>query len=169
MKIIKVLFLALIFASYSISYIANAATTTTSFLVSATVLDACLATSLPLVFGNYTPGNGDITATTTVSVNCTTNTAFTVALNRGTTTGGTIAQRLMAFGSHTLQYNIYTTAGNTVIWGDGTSSSVTQPGTGTGLLIPVVYTAYGLLPDNSTNQAASIGAYTDTITATVTY
>ncbi len=156
---------------------AQAATATTTFQVSATVLKNCTVAATNLGFGNYTPGGGTLTSTSTVSVLCTNGTTFTVALNGGTTTGGTIAQRLMAEtgGAGTLQYNLYTTNTYATVWGDGTGSSKTQAGTGTGMAAAdaQVLTVYGQLPDNATNQAAPVvGAstlYTDTITVTVTY
>jgi len=150
---------------------AQAATATTTFAVSATVLKNCSVTATPVAFGNYTPGTGNVAANNTVAVKCTKNTAFTVALDKGTTTGGAIAQRLMTDGAagDTLQYNLYTTAAFTTVWGDGTGSSVTQAGTGAGMGTAVNFTAFGQLPDNATNQAAPPNGYTDTITVTVTY
>jgi spore coat protein U-like protein len=156
---------------------ASAATATTTFTVSATVLKNCSASATNLGFGNYTAGGGTLTANSTVSVLCTAGTGFTVALNGGSTTGGTIAQRLMAEtgGSGTLQYNLYTSNTYATVWGDGTGSSKTQTGTGAGMAPgnAQTLTVFGQLPDNTTNQAAPvIGAstvYTDTITVTVTY
>jgi spore coat protein U-like protein len=156
---------------------ASAATTTGTFTVSANVLKTCSVSATNLAFGNYTPGGGALTSTSTVSVLCTNGTTFTTALNGGSTTGGTVAQRLMAEGggSGTLQYNLYTTAAHTTVWGDGTGSSVTQPGTGAGMANANAQslTVFGQLPDNATNQAAPVTgattAYSDTITVTVTY
>lgn len=148
---------------------ATAATTTTTFQVTATVLATCSVTAAALNFSNYTPGTGALTANTALNVRCTKNTPFTVALNAGTTTGGSLAQRLMANGANTLQYNLYTTAANTTVFGDGTGGSATQGGTGNGLGSAVALTVYGQLPDNATNQNAAPGNYADTITATVTY
>ena len=147
----------------------HAATATTTFQVSATVLKTCAVSAGPLAFGNYTPGGGAVAGQTTVNVNCTKTTAYTVALNAGTTAGGTIAQRLMAGGGNTLQYNLYTTNTYTTLFGDGTSGSVTEAGTGSGVNVANALTVFGQLPDNATNQAAVPGAYTDTITVTVTY
>ncbi|HVY21839.1 MAG TPA: spore coat protein U domain-containing protein [Steroidobacteraceae bacterium] len=161
---------ALLIASVlGVSGVASAATTSTSFSVTATVLKTCSATSANLAFGSYTPGAGALTGSTAVNVKCTNGTTFTVALNAGTTTGGTIAQRLMANGSNTLQYNLYTTSSYTTIFGDGTGGSSPQNGTGTGLGSAVAVNVYGQLPDNATNQNAVPGIYSDTITATVTY
>ncbi len=149
--------------------VANAATTNTTFQVTATVLATCSATALPLAFPNYTPGGGAQTGNTTISVKCSKNTGYTVALNGGTTTGGTMAQRLMGSGTNTLQYNLYTTAAATTIFGDGTGGTGTQAGTGAGVATANTVNVYGQLPDNATNQAAVPGAYSDTITVTINY
>ncbi len=147
---------------------ASALTATTSFSVSATVLKTCSATASTLGFGNYTPGTGALSANTTINVKCTKGTGFTVALDKGTTATGTIAQRLMTNGTDTLQYNLYTTAAFATIFGDGTTG-VTQAGTGTGLANNVALTVFGSLPDNAANQAVSPGSYADTIGVVVTY
>jgi spore coat protein U-like protein len=148
---------------------AHSATTTTTFAVTATVQSTCTATATALAFGNYTPGAGALTKTSTISVKCTKNTPYTVALNAGTTTGGTLAQRLMANGASTLQYNLYTTAAMGTVFGDGTGSTATSPGTGAGVATANSVTVYGQLPDSTTNQAAIPGGYSDTVTVIVTY
>ncbi|MGH8254221.1 MAG: Csu type fimbrial protein [Steroidobacteraceae bacterium] len=147
---------------------ASAATVTTTFGVTATVLKTCSVAANPLGFGNYAPGSGALAANTTVNVKCTKGTTFSVALNGGTTAGGTIAQRLMSNGTDKLEYNLYTTAAFATVFGDGTTGS-TVPGTGTGVATAVALTVFGSLPDNAINQNVSTGAYSDTINVTVTY
>lgn len=164
----KILTATMAAAALAAAGTAGAATATTTFGVSATVLKTCSVAAAALGFGNYTPGAAALAANTTVNVKCTKSTPFTVALNGGTTTGGTIAQRLMTNGTDTLQYNLYTTAGFATIFGDGTTG-VTVPGVGTGLATAVAVTVFGSLPDNAANQAVSTGAYADTINVTVTY
>lgn len=160
----------LITAALGVSASAGAVTTTTNFQVTATVAKTCSATSAALAFGTYTPGGGALTGSTNVSVKCTKNTTFTVALDKGTTTGGTITQRLMSDGGgNTLQYNLYTTAAFTTVFGDGTAGSATLNGTGAGVATAVAIAVNGQLLDNATNQNAVPGNYTDTITATITY
>jgi spore coat protein U-like protein len=165
-KILTMTAAAAVLASASAGYAANPATTT--FVVSATVLKSCTVGATALTFPNYTPGSGGVAGTSTISVNCTKGTGYTVALNGGTTTGGTIAQRLMANGANTLEYNLYTTLGGSTIFGDGTTG-VTEAGTGTGIAASSAFNVYGTLPDSTNNQAAVPGAYTDTITVTVNY
>jgi spore coat protein U-like protein len=148
---------------------ADASTASTTFQVSATVVKTCSVNAAALAFGNYTPGVGAISGTTTINVLCTRTTPFTVSLNGGTTTGGTVAQRLLANGANTLQYNLYTSNTYATVFGDGTGTSATQSGTGSGVATANTLTVYGQLPDNATNQNAVPGAYTDTVTVTVTY
>jgi len=148
---------------------ASAATATTTFAVTTNLQSTCSASATALAFPAYTPGGGAKTGTSTVSVRCTKNTAYTVGLNVGTTTGGTFAQRLMVSGANTLQYNLYTSSALSSIFGDGTSSTSTSTGTGAGIGTPNPVTVYGNLPDSATNQAAVPGNYTNTITVTVTY
>jgi spore coat protein U-like protein len=146
-----------------------ASTTTTTFAVTATVQSICSAAAATLAFPNYTPGAGTQIGNTTISVKCTKNTPFTVSLNAGSTVGDAFAQRLMASGANTLQYNLYTTAALATIFGDGTSTTGTIGGTGLGVATAATVQVFGQLPDNATNQAAVPGSYSDTITVTVTY
>ncbi len=166
----KVLMMSAAVAALAAAGPASAINATTSFQVTATVQKVCSVTAAALGFGNYTPGAGAVTGNTTLNVKCTKGTIFTVALDKGTTTGGTIAQRLMtAGGADTLQYNLYTTAGFASIFGDGLTGGVTQAGTGTGLATNVAFTVFGNLPDSAANQAVTPATYTDTIGVTVAY
>ena len=166
----KILTATMAAAALAVAGTAGAAIATTTFGVSATVLKLCLVSANPLGFGNYTPTGGALAVNTTVNVRCTKGTTFTVALDKGTTVGGTIAQRLMTNGTDTLQYNLYTTAAFATIFGDGVTGS-TMPGTGNGMAVAsaVAVAVFGQLPDSVANQAVSTGAYADTINVTVTY
>jgi len=142
-----------------------AGTTSTSFTVSATVVNNCTTNATALAFGNYDPTSvSDTSGTNTVAVTCTQGDAYTIALNGGTTSGGTIAQRKMTDGaSHTINYNIYQNSGHTTLWGDGTTGT-TQGGTGSA--VAQNYTGYGSI---TAGQTAPSGSYTDTITVTITF
>jgi spore coat protein U-like protein len=146
---------------------ANPATTT--FTVTATVLKNCTVSAGALTF-NYTPGAGAVTNTSTVTVNCTKGTPFTTALTAGTTTGTTIAQRLLNDGAagDTLQYNLYTSPAMTTVWGT-TVGTNTVAGTGGGMAVAVNQQVTGQVVDSAANQAVPPGTYTDTITVNVAY
>lgn len=150
--------LALAFAPIS----ASATTATATFAVSTTVTNACTISGAALTFGAYT-GVLD-NASTTLTVKCTNNGDYTVALNAGQTTGGTVTTRLMANGTNTLGYSLYTSNAYSTIWGDGTGSTQTVSGVGSGA--NQTLTVYGQIP---ANEASVSGTYTDTITATITY
>lgn len=149
---------------------AAGATASTAIMVSVNVEAVCTVSANPLSFGSYQPGLGGLTASTTLAVSCPTGARFTVALDAGTG-GGTVTQRQMTFGAYRLQYNLFTTAARTTVWGDGTLSSATVSGVGRGLATgeAIVETVYGQLPDISANQQLSPGVYTDTVRVTVSY
>lgn len=147
---------------------AFAATTTTTFQVTANVAAQCNVSAVNLGFAAVDPIGPNVDQTTTVTVKCTKNSPYTVGLNAGTTTGATIAQRLMANGADTMQYNLYTDAARTTIWGNSAVAPTWVSGTGAGLGTAQVLTVYGRVPTGQTNLA--VGSYTEpTITVTVTY
>lgn len=146
---------------------ANAATETTTFTVSATVTNACSVSASNLAFGNINPLTNATTATdatTTVSVTCSNGTAYNVGLNAGAATGATVTARKMVSGTNTLSYALYRDSARTANWGS-TVGTDTVAGTGSGAAQSL--TVYGRVP--SGQQSTPVGAYTDTITVTVTY
>jgi spore coat protein U-like protein len=145
-------------------------TATATIMVSTTVASTCTVSANPLSFGTYQPGEGSMSGSTTLAVRCTKGAPFSVALNAGTG-GGTVTQRLMSMGASKLQYNLYTTAAHTSVWGDGTQSTATVSGTGRGLMsgAAITQTVYGKVPDSPANVDLTPGLYTDTITVTVSY
>jgi spore coat protein U-like protein len=147
---------------------AFAATTTTTFQVTANVAAQCNVTAADLGFGAVDPLGGNVDQATTITVKCTKNSAYTVGLNAGATTGATIAQRLMANGTDTMDYNLYKEAGRSNVWGNSAVSPSWVAGTGAGLGTAQVLTVYGRVPSGQTNLA--VGSYTETaVTVTVTY
>ena len=152
---------------------ALAATKTSAFQVSATVLANCTIDSTNLAFGNYDPlATGPVNQTSTVNVRCTLATPYTVGLNTGANAGSSgtaFANRSMVGpAGNQLKYQLYTDAGRTAIWGDGTNGTQTISGTGTGVLIasPQARTVYGQIPGG---QDVQPGASSDTVVATITY
>ncbi|MCS5707365.1 spore coat U domain-containing protein [Candidatus Berkiella cookevillensis] len=93
--------------------------------------------------------------------------AYTVSLSTGNS--GTYTQRSMLNGANILNYNFYTDAGRTTIWGNGGGgTSMISNSYILGLLFPRTdnFTIYGRIP---ALQNVPIGAYTDNIVATVTF
>lgn len=141
---------------------ALAATITTTFGVTATVQATCLVSATPLAFGTYT---GIAAASTgSVSVTCTNTTLYNVGLSAGLATGVTVTTRKMTGPSSALlSYAMFSDAARTVNWGQ-TVGTDTVAGSGNGSA--QVLTVYGQV---SSGQFVAPGAYSDTITATVTY
>jgi spore coat protein U-like protein len=140
---------------------ASAATSTTTMSVTATVQATCSLSAATLGFGTYTGTQLD--AASSLSVSCTSTTPYTIALNVGTGTGATVATRKMTGSSGTLSYSLYSDSGRTSLWGQTTGTD-TVAGTGSGSAQPI--SVYGRIV---TGQLPVPGAYTDTITATITY
>lgn len=147
---------------------ASAGTASNTFQVNATVTSACTVSGSVMNFGSAIDPLASATpldATSTLSVQCTNTTPYTVALNAGSNAGGAsnFTTRAMKSGAHSLGYQLYLDAGRSTVWGDGTASS-TSSGTGTGSTQSL--TIYGRLP-----SLANVipGSYTDTVTVTVSY
>ncbi len=153
--------------AFMLAWAANAfalTNVTATFQVTANLGGVCTLTTNTLAFGTYTPSASALAGSTTIIPTCTNSTPWTLSFNNGSTTGGTISQRLLANGAATLNYNLYTSAADTTILGDGTSGSNTITGTGTGAAQSI--TIYGLIP---AGQFVTVGSYSDTITATISY
>jgi spore coat protein U-like protein len=143
------------------SEIAEAGTATATFTVSATVQATCNITATNLSFGTYTGTQTD--ATSTITVTCTNTSAWNLGLNAGTCPGATVTTRCMLNGAAHLNYALFRDAARTLNWGQ-TAGTDTLAGTGTGNA--QASTVYGRIPGG---QLPAPGAYTDTITATVTF
>lgn len=152
--------------------IADAATTTANLSVTATVSASCLVTTGAVAFGAYTASSGSPTdATGAVNVTCTTGTTYSIALDAGTypsSPGDASARRMSDGSSHYLAYSLYLDSGRTTLWGDGSNGTSVNPTSGsfTGDGSAQGRTVYGRVP---ANQYVTPGAYSDTVTATVTY
>ena len=147
---------------------ALAGTANNTFQVTATVVSACTVSGSALNFGNAIDPLASATpvdASSTLSVQCTATTPYTVALNAGANAGGgsNFGARVMKSGANSIGYQLYLDAGRSSIWGDGTASS-TVSGTGTGSAQNL--TIYGRLPSLSNVVP---GSYSDTVTVTVSY
>jgi len=138
-----------------------AATATTTFTVSATVLSICTVAALPLNFGNYDPTSGSaLDGTTTVTATCTLSLPYTIGLDNGVNASG--SQRRMALLTAFLNYELYKDASRTQRWGN--SGAELASGTGNGLAQNL--TVYGRVAGG---QAVAAGAYVDVITVTITF
>lgn len=143
---------------------ANATTRTTTFTVTLNIVADCSITATNLAFGSAGLITANIDQTTTLSVLCTPSTAYNVGLDAGSTASSTTAARLLAGpSSSTIGFQLYRDSARTQVWGV-TVGTDTQSATATGLAQAI--TVYGRVPPQA---APAAGAYTSTITATVTF
>lgn len=143
-----------------------AATATSDLAVTATVVGTCtIDASGGLAFGNFTTAAG-ATSSGILTVACTDGTAATVTLGQGANdTAGTAAapQRQMASGANRVRYDLYQDSSNSIVWGNTPLTGASQTFTGVGGTDLVVY---GVIP---AGQTLSVGSYSDTVVATVTF
>ncbi len=140
---------------------ALAATDTATLTVSASVAAVCNVQAATLAFGAYDPVAANLDATTVINVTCTPGTTYDIGLNGGGS--GNVAARQMANGGALLNYSVFSDPARTVNWGD-TVGTDTVSGVGGGGVNP--HSVYGRIP---TGQFVATGAYSDTVTITVTY
>lgn len=130
----------------------HAATSQATFQVTANVSAACSVGTTDLAFGAYSATALVPTdAASTITVTCTNGTAY------GVDVGPTPLTRTMTGPGGNLNYGMYNEAGRTTAFGvtGATGSGVGQD-----------YTVYGRIP---VGQFVQTGAYTATVTVTVTY
>ena len=145
------------------AHAAQASPATGTFQVTTTVSDTCQVTTFDLGFGVYNPFAGSAaSASTTLSVTCTSGTTYSIALDAGTGAGASVASRKMTSGAHTINYSLYKDSARTSVWGASSSEDVDATGNGSAQS----YTVYGAIP---AAQFVASGSYTDTVTVTVTY
>jgi spore coat protein U-like protein len=157
---------ALMLGACGLPQAALAATATSSLSVTATVTANCTVSTSALAFGSVNViGGTNVDGSGGLTITCTNGTAWSAAAGIGSGTGASFASRRMTFSGNTLNYNLYTTAARTIVWGDGTASTATLSGTGTGTAQSVI--VYGRVGSGQTSAPA--GGYADTIAVTVTY
>jgi spore coat protein U-like protein len=115
----------------------------------------CTVTASPVDFGAYDVSAGSpLAAVGSIGVVCTSRTPSTVKLDPGRNSGGSFNPRRMSGAGSYLGYNLYTDAGCTSIWGDGTAGTFTRAG-GRNLAV------YGCIP---ARQKVKPGTYGDVVT-----
>jgi spore coat protein U-like protein len=145
---------------------AFAASTTTTFNVTASVISSCAVGATNLAFGNYDPLSVvDKLGTTNVSVTCSLLAPFNVGISIGTNGTSVTARKMLITGGGTdkLNYSLFQDVLLSTNWGN-TVGTDTLAAAGIGVAVPIP--VYGVIP---AGQNVSVGSYTDTVTVTVTY
>lgn len=132
---------------------------------------SCSISAQSVGFGNYDPlaapstdANGQVTVTCSNLINLLL--TYSVSLSSGTS--GSYATRKMASGANRINYNLFLDPTRLIVWGDGTAGTLKVGNTYliTVLGVSANHTVYGRMP---ARQNVPVGAYSDTITATVEY
>lgn len=141
----------------------EAATATSSFTVSASVSANCTIAAGALAFGAYDPvvanAAANLDQTSTITVACTKGSTGVIQLDNGVNVSGTT--RRMKSGANFLTYEMYNDAGRTVIWNASNTVSYTAASKAT-----TGITLYGRV---AAGQDIPVGAYADTVIATITF
>lgn len=141
----------------------RAATATGSFQVQINIQAACIVSATTdMNFGSVGVMASNIDQTSTISVQCTNSTAYSVGLNQGLYGAGVTTRQMSGTGG-LINYALFRDAGRTLNWGE-TIATDTVAGTGNGAA--QAYTVYGRVPPQTTPAP---GLYSDTITITITY
>jgi spore coat protein U-like protein len=150
-----------------ISIPAFAGSASASLNVSASVSAVCTISTSAVAFGAYDPvvtnAATDLNGTGTVTVACTKGAAATIDLGNGSNLSG--GSRRMASGTDFLNYSLYKDAARTLVWGTGLAGGTTYAYTSATKAATAI-TVYGKVP---MGQDVTVGAYSDTVTATINY
>jgi spore coat protein U-like protein len=138
------------------------------------VLCSCSVSTTNVAFGSYNPlafGNTDSTGSVRVSCGGVAGLLVPYKIDLSTGGAGNYAGRRMLRGAYTLNYNLYTDAAYTSLWGDGSAATLSVSGSILldllGLSPAQTHWVYGRLPGRQLSAAP--GPYTDTISVTLTY
>lgn len=136
-------------------------------------LASCTASASTTAFGTYLPtAASPLDSVGNVQVSCSLlgvisiAVAYTISLSTGSS--GSYSQRVMSSGGPNLDYNLYSNASRTSIWGNGSGgTSTVSDGYLLGLLTTTRnYPVYGRV---AAGQNVPAGTYGDTITVQVDY
>lgn len=130
---------------------------------------SCSVATTAVTFGTYVPttlktANGNVAVTCSALVLFTA--SYVISMAKGNS--ATYTPRFMNMAGVHLNYNLYTTAGFTSIWGDATGGTVTVSDSYAAIALSVTrnYTVFGRI---TASQFVNTGTYTDAVLVTVTY
>lgn len=142
---------------------AEAGQSTASMTVTAEVAANCLISANPLEFGSYDPvganASSDLDGASSLDVTCTDGSDAVIVFDMGTSGG---SNRAMQNGAHQLNYELYSDAGRSIVWGALEADGLDYTGTGTQEAVSV----YGRI---AAGQNVPAGSYSDSVIATVTF
>lgn len=127
---------------------------------------SCTISTLSVSFGNYDVFSGSaLNSTGRVTYRCNAAASnITISLSKGLSSS--YSPRLMSKGAEVLAYNLFTNAGRTTIWGDGTGGTSVYSRANPPNNNDVNVTIYA---EVSPGQDVSAGTFGDTVSATINF
>ena len=142
---------------------AAAGRATNQFKVSVRPTGNCTVSAAPLIFMIPAPTNTNVDSTTTITVKCPPNTAFTIDIDTGLHANGINRRVYNASNNAYINYDVYKDPPRSAVWGTGGAKNYAG---NSGLLGIALVPVYGRVASVKTLQA---GGYNDTLTVTVTF
>ena len=154
--------------------VAHAGTDETNFQVRITITESCdiktiAATDVDFLSHVRASATSSIDAAGNLSVNCSKDTPYAIALDMGQNSSGSVASasnRRMVLTGNYVAYGLYRDASRTQLWGNVSGvggDTLTGTGTAAAQNIPV----YGRVLPSAINVPT--GTYVDTVKATISY
>jgi len=143
---------------------AFAGNATGSINVGLTVTDDCTIATNDIDFGSTGIVESNIDTSADITIECTKGTAYAIGLDGGSTGNNTAARKMTAGGADTVNYQLYSNAGYSTVWGNTVGTDTVDSASATGG--NETHTIYARVPSH---QNVPIGTYADTITATIWY
>ncbi|AJP59388.1 spore coat protein U [Pandoraea vervacti] len=142
-------------------------TLTDTFQVRINIQGTCLVlTSTDVDFGTHVPSAGSHSQTGTIRVQCTKDLPFSVGLDGGTTNADVNARAMVNGTGVKIPYTLRRNSPTGPIWGNDSSNWQTGVGQGLGSAYEISLTVYAQATLTGNEPS---GAYSDTVTATLTY
>lgn len=129
----------------------------------------CLLEVPDIGFGNYSTVDPEPADTSALfRVDCMSTVAETVSYDIAISTGVSNSYIERAFAETSLVYNLFTDAGASIVWGDGSNGSMRVTGS---LVLPgtssAMHMVYGRIPAQQSN--ADAGTFADALIVTLSY
>ncbi len=149
----------------NIPFIVSLMLVVTALAAGSAMGEECTISTTAASFGTYDVFNtSPLDTTGSVVFNCGDNANVHITLDKGG--ASTFNSRRMLTGSVELNYNLYTDAARTTIWGDGSGGTTFYSNPSTPSNQNVTVMVYGRIP---ARQDVSAGSYTNTVIATINF
>ena len=136
---------------------------TNQIRVSVNPISGCTVSAAPLAFFIPVPTNLNVDSTSSITIKCAPNTAFTIDIDRGLYNNGINRRVFNAPNNAYINYDVYKDPPRSAVWGTGGAQNV--PGN-SGLTGIALLTVYGRVASVKTLKA---GSYTDQLTVTISF